>query len=422
MIEILVNTRIQVIGVSILVFAIVLGLAETSKAVDLEFGMESVAIASDNIDRGPVSEATEGYLLSLDGDLTISSDVGASRTSFSLGGGWETKEAEVVSNSRNYHVQLTSKIPWSSTGYVQGLAAASEGIGEPDLTDISQVRVRSKTSELSFEVGRQTSPTFKWNTGMKRETEDRYDRDFDELQTKLGWEKGLDRTRTLLVNMDLTRGNEKIEGDEWSGSSALLDLRRRTESVALTGYQLAWEGVRLDQKDGTSGWSEVLTMLFHYEMGTAKKWSFSSDLGMDGLKTAGEERRWEPHASVDAGSSKEKRLRVSTSLSAISNIQDPTEDQYSWTRNTQGRAAVAWRITRTITTEPSVRVLTAELFGIDSVDRTDKVTILGVETKWLPDRDWSVAINGYSEERKSSDGTFDLTETRIELRVSGLFN
>ena len=69
--------RIQVIRITILITVVLLGLVDTSKAVDVEFGLDAIAIASDNIDRGPVGEETEGYLLSTEGIVKITSNLRA---------------------------------------------------------------------------------------------------------------------------------------------------------------------------------------------------------------------------------------------------------------------------------------------------------------------------------------------------------
>ncbi len=65
---------------------IILGLVDISRAVDVEFGLESIVIGSDNIDRGSVGEETDGYLLSLDGVVTISSKVGAASMGLTING------------------------------------------------------------------------------------------------------------------------------------------------------------------------------------------------------------------------------------------------------------------------------------------------------------------------------------------------
>jgi hypothetical protein len=411
--------RVQAIRITMLMLVVLLGLVDVSSALEVDFGLDIMAVSSDNVFRAPVGLERDGYLLSIDGDFLVSGDLGSGSFDLSIGGGREIQYTGGSTDSDNYDIRLVTRVPWSGTGYVEGTAGTSEGTAEPDLMDISQVRVRTKESLMKFEVGRQTAPKSKWRTALIRQTEERFDHDFTEFKAELGWNTGLDQRRSLAIDMVLNSGTEDFDENEWTGSSASVDFRKKGSSTFTGGYRLAWEEQNLELADGTMDRSEKLTALIHYEIQTFSGWTFSSDLGMDSLKPPIGERQDEANAILALASAKDKKIRMSSTLATSTVIQDPVENEVAWTRNSHVSSGILWNFSRKFSVEPSVYFILAELFGNGIADRKDATRILRLDTRWLPSRNWTVELNAHSEARDSSENIFDPFENKLELRVTG---
>lgn len=415
------QVRIQSARILILTVVVILGLVSISNAVEVRFRVQNMVTVSDNIDRAPSGLEVSGSLLIMQGELSLSGDLGSGSVDLGIGGGWEALDNGESSNTDNFNFRLNVNIPWSGTGYVEGSASTSDATEEPEITDISQVRVRTRTSRMNLEVGKRATPTFRWRTGLSNRTESRFDRDLDESRAELGWDVKLNRRRSLAVDVAYNRGTEDFDGDSWTGSSVSVDIRKRSDRVTSGGYKLAWEGQNLERAGGTREWSDKVSAVGYYEIEMPSGWSFISELGVDGIKPIVDERRWEPRADLGLASAPGRRFRVSGNLSSSSTIQDPVEDQVAWTRDSQVRAGLVWRVSRTYTVEPSAQFRYAELFGNGIADRTDETLILRLGTRWIPGRKWSVGLSAQTEDRNSSQDSFDLSEGRLELSLSGTF-
>jgi hypothetical protein len=62
-----------------------------------------------------------------------------------------------------------------------------------------------------------------------------------------------------------------------------------------------------------------------------------------------------------------------------------------------------------------------ELSGNGIANRTDETVLLRLETRWILANSWSVELNAHTEDRTSSQISYDLYENRLELRISGTF-
>jgi hypothetical protein len=188
--------RIRSAGILLLTMAIILGLVSTSYAVEVQFGAESVFIASDNIFRALNGFETDGYRLTLDSDVTVSGDVGLWDWDLVVGGGWSSLDDGEVTDSLNSRILANARTPWLKTGYVKGSAGFSDAIEEPETTSIIQERVRTRMSQVSLEAGMQTSPAFSWRALVGNRNEVRPDRDLDESRGEISWNLRLDPIRT----------------------------------------------------------------------------------------------------------------------------------------------------------------------------------------------------------------------------------
>jgi len=413
--------RSQAIRIITLTTVVILGLVSTSNAVEVRFTAQNMVTISDNIHRLPSGLEESGSLLIMQGDLNLSGDLGSGSMDLGVGGGWESLNNGGYRDTDNYNFRLNVNLPWSGTGYVEGSASTSDQTEDPEITDISQVRVRTRTTLARLEVGKQASPTTSWRTVLSNRTEKRFDRDLDEDRAGLGWNMKLDRRRSLAVDVDFNEGTEDFDGDSWTGSTVSIDIRWQYDRATLVGYRLAWEGQELEQADGSDDRSEKVSALVSYDAEWSSGWSFSSGLGIDGIKSHENERHWDPRVEIALASSPERRLRVNSAFSASSNIQDPQEDQYSWTRDSFFQTGLSWSASRTYTIEPSVQFQYAELFGNGIPDRTDETLILRLGTNWIPGRNWMVGLYAQAEEIDSSQGAFDLSENRVGLNFSGTF-
>jgi hypothetical protein len=402
---------------------IILGLADISRAVDVQYRAHSVVITSDNINRELNGFEKEGFLLSLEGDVTITGDVGVWDWGLVVGGGWESVNDGEAADDVNSRILLNARTPWfKKKGYLEGSAGFSDGIEEPGINDINQERIRTWASQVSVEAGMQTSPAFSWRALVGNRIEDRPDRNLDESKGEIGWNVRLDARRSLIIDTGFTSGTDDFDENSWTGSSVSLEFRKQENRFSLRGYRLLWEEQNFKQPVGPSGRSELLSALFYYEMEGPTGWSFSSDLGLDGIKGPLDDMRWETHIMLSLRSAPATRFRLSTSLSSISTIPDPfDEPRIAWTRDNQARAGLAWSVTRLYTIEPVIMFRLIELSGNGIANRSDETVLLRLETRWILANSWSVELNAHTEDRTSSQISYDLYENRLELRISGTF-
>jgi hypothetical protein len=416
--------RTQSAKILILTAVIILGLAGISNAAEVQFEARNMIITSDNIHRAPAGDPLEmsGYHLVIQGDLILSSDLGAGKKlELGAGAGWESIGNGGIINSDIFDFRLNLNIPLSGTGYVEVVASTSDRTEEPELTDVSQVRVRTRASEIELKIEKEASPKFSWWVGLSNRTERRFDRNFVESQFEMGCDLALDRRRSLIAEAEFSEGTEEVEEDSWTSYLVSIDFPQQFDRITSGGYRVAWEDQKLEQADGTSDWSNMLSAVAYYEMEMSSGWWFSSELGVDGIKPVVVDRRWEPRAMLDLGSSPERRLRVAGGFSTSSTLMDPFEDQVAWTRDSQLHGRLIWSVSRTYTVEPSVQFVFADLFGNGIADRTDETMILRVASQWVPARDWSIDLNAHREERISSQSVYDLFENRLELILSVTF-
>jgi hypothetical protein len=405
-----------------LTVVIVLGMAGISSAVDVEIRAQSTAISSDNINRSLNGFETEGFLLTLESDVTISGEVGLWDWDLVVGGGWESLDTGEAADDVNSRILASARTPWLNTGYVKGSAGLSDAIEEPESTSITQERIRTRMGQVSIEAGMQTSPAFSWRALAGNRREVRPDRDLDESRGEIGWTVRLDPISSLIIETGFNSGTDDFDENSWTGSSVSLDFRKKENRFSTSGYKLLWEEQNLKQPVGPSGRSELLSALYYYDMEGPTGWFFSSDLGLDGIKGPLDDMRWETHIMLSLRSAPGTRFRLSTSLSSISTIPDPFDDErIAWTRDNQARAGLAWSVTRLYTIEPVVLFRLLELSGNGIANRTDETVLLRVETRWVLANSWSIELNAHTEDRKSSQVSYDLYENRLELRISGTF-
>jgi hypothetical protein len=414
--------RTRSAGILILTVVIILGMAGISRAVDVQVRAESEAISSDNITRALNGFETDGFLLTLESDVTISGEVGLWDWDLIVGGGWESLDTGEAVDDVNFRILLNARTPWLNSGYLAGSAGVSEEIEEPETTDIIQERLRTRSSEVRIEAGMQTSRAFSWRALVGNRTEERRDRDLSESRGEIGWRVAFDAKRSLIIDTAFSSGSDDFDENSWTGSSLSLDFRQQENRFSSRGYRLIWEEQTLKQAVGPSGRSELLSTRYYYEMVGPTGWSFSSDLGLDGIKGSQDDMRWETHIMLSASSAPGTRFRLNTSLSSISTIPDPFADErIAWTRDNRVRAGLAWSVTRLYTIEPIIQFRLLDLFGNGIANRSDETMLLRLETRWALGNSWSVDLNAHTEDRTSSQVSYDLYENRLEMRISGTF-
>jgi hypothetical protein len=406
---------------AMLLLVFVLGYSRTSEALRYEAGFDGLLIGSDNIGRGPDNQRSEGYLSTLEAKMSVIYQTRASSMALSLSGGYEFRVADVTTESTNYFSRLTGRTHWSRTGYIEGTVSSSEGTAEPDLTDLSQARVRSKTSQTGLLIGGRPNPISEWQTLVDQRTEDRPDRELLESSVKFAYRGTVSAARRMSFETELIDGEEKVEDDEWTDTSANFEYRKQSSATATYGYRLLWEQLKLKQDGGSSNKTNKTTAFFFNELVIPSGWTLFSGLGVDALNLPEGADRVEPNADLGLTSPPKRRVLVTANISTNASIQDPVEAGATWTRNNRGLTSVLWNATRRYSVKPSVALLYSELYQNEVVSRKDQTLVLGLETTWNPSKHWSVELNGFAESRDSSDNTADLSENRIEFRVTGIF-
>ena len=411
----------QACMVLILAVMVALGLTGRTEAAEVQLSVQNMATVSDNISRMPHGTEASGSLLTMQGDLTISSDLGRGHVELVAGGGLETTNDDQAADNENFNFQLNVNLPWSRNGYLEGTASTSDETQEPEINDISQVRVRTRTSRTGLAIGNQATSTFSWRMGASNRTEKRFDRDLEESEAEAGWDLDFDPRRSMSVDITFSDGKEQTNGNTWDDSSVLIDMRKQVDRATSRGYRLTWEGQDLQRADGTIEWSDIASAQIYYEVQMPSGWSFSGDLGLEGVNPPYGERRLEPMAHFALGSAPERRMRFSGSFSTSSEIQDPLDDEVSWSRNSQAQAGLTWNVSRLYSVIPRVQFYFTEQHGDEDVERTDETLILRLETRWAPARNWFLGLNAHKEDRTSTRDVYDLSESRLELTFSGTF-
>jgi len=436
--------QIQTIRVTLLVVMIVLGLADISSAQDLESQLKGSSAqdlesqlrsssaqdvhltvknrvtVSDNINRSAVGSEREGFLLATEGDFTFTGMVGSGTAEMGIGGGWETlDDGQQVSDDDNFRFGLKLTLPWSRTGHVLGSVTSSDGTTEPDITDINQERVRTKTIEKRLEVGNQAAVNASWQLALTNYTEERYDRDQEENEIVLICELGLDRINSLIASVGFLDGEEKMQGDTWTRSSVVFDIQRNQSPVTSKGYRIRWESQKTVRPAGSDFRTNKLGLLAYYMTTMQSGLSFSGDVGIDVIHPRSDDRRWEPYTRVILLGTQERTFQPKGLLFSAATLPDPLDDRVGWERETQIQGGGAWRVTRRYTVEPIIRYRLAELHGNESASRTDETLILRLETRLNLTQEWMIELNAQNEEVSSSQAVYDLKENRIELSVTG---
>ncbi|MDF1525856.1 MAG: hypothetical protein RRA15_06505 [bacterium] len=404
-----------------LVCAMVLGVADMATALDFQLLGRSRLTVSDNIDRAPVGQEIEGYLLTMEGDLNISGEPGTGTVNFLAGGGVETRKSDDFSNSDNYRFRLNMRFPWATTGYVEGSANFSEETENPELGDINQGRLRTRRSNVSVGAGRRSSQTFQWHGNVDARTQRNIDLDLEETRGGLGWGLTLNRRRSLTIDVGYHEGSDAVEADSWTGSSLSFNMTNQTDRSTSTGYRLDWESSQLERSDGAREHSNMVSVVALYVVEMSTDWTFTSEVGVDGIKPIVDERRWEPRVELGVTGLPDRRVQFDSSLSVFSSIRDPEEGDVAWTRAGQIQAGLMWNLTSAYSVEPRIQYRYAEVYGNAAADRTDITWFFELAMSWSPSRTLSLEAAAVSETIDSTEAFRDLSENRLDLTLSAAF-
>jgi len=399
---------------------LILGTAGGASAWEAGAGAYSRAMVSNNIDRAPIGKEVEGYRLSMGGNAKVMGYVGAGTVNLNIMGGWETENGETA-DFDTYSVLLDARLPWSRTGYFEGSASIADETVDPDLTDISQVRVRTRTSELSLGIGKKATPTVGWFAGVTGRTEKRFDRDLKEGELNLGWETVLNTRRSLDLDVGLRSGTDDFMGNTWTGYTMTVDTSKQLTRSSSSGYRVEWEGSQLELRSGVIQSSDRVTVLHHYEKLIKSNWSLANDIGTDGIHPQNAKREWLPRWLLGIRGDTGERTRVYATAYSSSTIQDPEEAIVSRTTNSVFDAGLTWNLFRNLSFGPRFVFRDALLVEEGAPDRTDQTYLTELGLKWIPGRDWSIDLTFADEDLDSTNDSFDLSETRLELALAGLF-
>jgi hypothetical protein len=188
------------------------------------------------------------------------------------------------------------------------------------------------------------------------------------------------------------------------------------------GYRLEWENLKVNKEAVLTEGSNRLSIVMHYDVETRTGWTYSSELGADGINSIVNERRWEPRAGLGFSSQRGKRLELYSSFSVKSYIREPVvqlEQEIAWTRDNQFQAGLRWNMTRTFVMEPVVRYRFAELFSFSSGDTKNRTVAYQLGTRWSISRVVSLETAAVAETIKSTNPINDLTENSLILTLSG---
>jgi hypothetical protein len=305
---------------------------------------------------------------------------------------------------------------------VEVKGSSGEGTEEPKVTSINQGRIRTARNSLGLGAGRRVTHTFKWEAGAQTLTESRYDRDLKENKANVKLDRKLSRISTLALETAYSKGTEDVSGNKWIETFVSLGLTNRRSNLSSSGYRLEWENLDLSKDDGTNDLSSMLSLLMHYTRETRKGWTYSSELGIDGIKPIDRDRRWEPRAELGLSSQRGRRFEFDSFLITKSFLQDPVDQvaqEIAWSRDTQFQAGVKWNLSRDFLIEPVTRYRYAQYYSF-AVEGTRSRTILfQLGSKWSISRTWSLEVAVATETIKSSDPLNDLAENSLRLNLGG---
>lgn len=414
----------RTVWILLLACSLIPGTVSMSVAFDVRSTSQNSLTVSDNIGRKTRGLETNGYLLTTAADFRISGDLGTGDMDLVIGGGLEYYESDRVSNSTDYDISLKIRFPWTTRGYVEASGSSGEGTEEPKLTSINQGRIRTARTVVGLGAGRDVTRKFKWEGGVQAITESRYDRDLKENKANVKLDRKLSRISTVAVEAAYSKGAEDISQNKWIESIVSLGLTNLRTSLSSSGYRLEWENLDLSRNDGSNDLSSMLSLLMHYTRETRKGYTYSSELGIDGIKPIVNERRWEPRAELGFSTQRGKRFQFESFLITKSFLQDPVDQvaqEIAWSRDTQFQAGVKWNLSRDLRIEPIVRYRYAQYYSFVVEGTRNRTILFQLGTKWSFSKTWSLEAFAVTETMRSSDPLNDLTENSLRVNLGGQF-
>ena len=406
----------------LLACSLIPGTVSMSVAYDVEIRSMSTATVSDNIGRKTSGLETDGYLLTTAADFNITGEVGSGTMDLVVGGGLEYYESDRVSNSSDYNFQLNLRFPWTTTGFVELSAGSGEGTEEPKVTDMDQSRVRTAKNTLGVKAGRGVTRTFKWETGVSTLTEERYDSDLKETSVNLKLDRRLSAISTLAFEATYGKGTEDVAQNKWTETLVTLGLSNRRTSLSSSGYRLEWETLDLTKGDGSNDLSNMISLVMHYTRETRKGWTYSSELGIDGIKPVVDDRFWEPRAELGLSSQRGRRIEFDSFLITKPFLQDPVDQadqEIAWSRDTQFQAVLKWHLSRTFLIEPIARYRYAQFNSYTVEDTIDRTVLFQLGCKWSFSKTWVLEVAAVTETIDSSDPLNSLAENSLRMNIGG---
>jgi len=395
-----------------------------SSARGLDFAVTTRigATASDNINRNASGFEESGSILTQGVGIQASSEKERRSFLLSLEGGWETLESKTVSSSEGvYRIDLNFNLPLSRTGWLEGTAGASRETATPDLDDPDQTRTLVERSEVGLLVGRDASRVSRWEAGMNASKEDQVDREIRDITGRILWSRDLSPVRTFSVEGSGTDGTDDFNGTSWLRMSADLTLAERLSPTLSRTFRLNWEDVDFEGEDGDRDTSWRVGLSGAYESRRSHGWSHQGSVGFSRLTQSSGENSWEPTGSFSVEKDLSRTTVADLGIEIQTVMRDPRESDIELTRRERFTGGLTWNVSRWISVLPRVDYLFDDVTGREVADREDETVSVRVDARWTPSSTWRMELGIVAEDRESTDPNNELTEKRVELRASTLF-
>lgn len=401
---------------------VLMGMASSASGLDIAATARIGATVSDNINRYPSGFEESGSLLTQGVGIRVSGEEQRRSFLLSLDGGWETLESKSESSSEQiYRIDGSFNLPLTRTGRLEGTVGATRGTVTPDEDDPDQGRTLSKETRAGLLVGNDISVVSRWEAGVDARWEDREDLELEETSGRVQWWRDLSRIRTFSVEMSGLDGSDEFERTSWQGLSAALDLTERLSTSSSRTFRLDWEEMVLEEEDGSETTSWMVGLEAGYESQSGSGWSHEGSIGISRFDSSSGEETWEPSGSFSVEKNLSRTTVAEAGVDLRTRMRDPRDDEVEWIRQGRLTAGLMWTLSRKFSVGPRVSYLHEDITGREVPDREDQTLIARVDARWTPYTTWLMEFGVVVEKQESTDPAEELTENRVEIRASSLF-
>ncbi len=402
------------------------GLLGTAQAVNVDWFVNTRVVSSDNFTRVPNGLGVIENLYTLTSGLDLNWSQGGSSYTVRGEAGREYLDSRYDRRNLVYRLNTDLQFFRRSNHYVNVTANASSDTMTPQEDLLDSNRVQEDILTVSVATG-QRRTTSSWEIGLTKENVDSESTQSESvrLNARKIWKPG-PREEFQLSGFAL-RGDDQETNNIWREGEFSAELTETLSRRTVRGVNLSWSESKTEANvSSTPSRIDNLSLRLFRRSEISAVSGVGASLGVNGLKTEGEEREWSGQAELTFNSQLARRLNFNLDSSASNRVLRNTDRSPEWSRTTQVSMELDYSILRLwgafATASYREDNFPQGTAGMNpGLKRRDENFISQWGFRGQPSRNSEFSASVINEEVKSNLPTAVFEENRLEFAASIMF-